>query len=169
MKSKRNKAGYTSIPKTCKYCHVSFKASREDTLFCSSRCRKAKHTQKERIEKVKEVKRLEKKDNLLERLKGEKKDVWENLKILKDLANDLFKTFEDATADTRKDTELVYDKILFHQVEALMMIAMRCEDDILKIRLTGNDFNYQIWDILEGRAFEREDESEAYDDDETMV
>ncbi len=162
-------AGCTAIPKQCKYCGKKFIAAKSDAFLCSSNCRQASKRKAERIERKRQEKKLLEKGILLKKLTEDRTDLLENLRELKRSSADVLKTFEDSLVEQRPNVIPVMQELILLHFDSMRRLVNYCEDDFLKSELTGDSFNYQIWDALEGRAFEREDETEAYDDDETMV
>ncbi len=169
MRSKRNKAGYTAISKKCKYCGGGFCAAKKDALYCSPKCRKAKHLEKERVAKGLEEKRLLQKGIFLKKLTEDRADLLVNMRELIRVIKDAKKCYEDSLTDQRPEAVNVYQELILLHFNSIRKLVDYCEDDFLKSEVIGNDFNYQMWDILEGRTFEREDESQAWDDDETEI
>jgi hypothetical protein len=89
----------------------------------------------------------------------------ELIRVIKDAK----KCYEDSLTDQRPEAVNVYQELILLHFNSIRKLVDYCEDDFLKSEVIGNDFNYQMWDILEGRTFEREDESQAWDDDETEI
>jgi hypothetical protein len=166
MNTNGNSSPFSSYRRKCKFCKQWFTTAKIDGALCNDKCRQAYKRKLDRLTKDKEEKELLQKGISLKNISEDKAELLESLKEFERTARDLRKWYEDLLTEQRPEVVTTIHKIILMMFNNARKEIDSSEDGYLAAEIISKDFNYQMWDMLEGRTFEREDESQAWDDDD---